>query len=66
MTATKLEWQRVSNYCIRAGQYRIAKVVLGGDEWFELHAGEEHLGMWRGNAAAAKRAAQKHNDGLKG
>lgn len=61
-----LEWQRVSSYCIRAGQYRIAKVVLSGEEWFELHAADERLGMWRGSAATAKRTAQKHNDGLMG
>lgn len=63
MTTSRLEWLKVSNYCIRAGQYRIAKVVLSGEEWFELHAGDERLGMWRGNAAAAKRAAQAHSNG---
>lgn len=58
-----LEWRKVSDYCIRAGQYRIAKIVMGSGSWFELHVGEERLGMWEEDSAAAKRAAQKHNDG---
>ncbi|MCO7216861.1 hypothetical protein [Halomonas sp. OfavH-34-E] len=59
----KLEWRKVSDYCIQAGPYRLAKVVMGKHEWFVLHAGDERLGMWREDAAAAKRAAQAHSDG---
>lgn len=61
---TELKWLKRSNYCIASecGKYRIAKVVLSGEEWFLLHADDKRLGMWRGDATAAKRAAQAHSN----
>jgi hypothetical protein len=38
-----MTWHRVSDYCIRAGAWRICKAVVMGTQWYECWLGAESL-----------------------
>lgn len=54
-----LVWQKISDYCIRAGDYRIAKVVVNGDARYECWHGKDSLGT-RYNADTARELCEQH------
>lgn len=56
-----LEWQRINDYCLRSGKYRVTKFGLSGETWFAAYAGDERLGMWR-KASKAREVAQQHSN----
>lgn len=54
-----MKWKKISAYCIAHESYLIARITMGGVDWFELHAGQDRLGMWK-SADEARQAASKH------
>lgn len=48
-----LPWKRVSDYCIRCGDYRVSKVVVMGKATYEAWQGKNLLGR-RDTPAEAK------------
>lgn len=56
-----LEWQRINDYCLRSGKYRVTKFGLSGETWFAVYFGDDRLGMWR-KASKARDVAQQHSN----
>lgn len=54
-----MRWSKVSSYCIRAGEYQIARyTVLGVDQFHVRHQGE--LIATKHTGPKAKQAATEH------
>ena len=51
-------WQKVSDYCIASGPYRIAKFTVSGVDRFEVYRGQELVGQ-AASGQAARRIAER-------
>lgn len=53
-----MKWNRVSDYCIASGPYRISKYTMGDRTLYQIYHGETLIGEARDGNAARKVAMQ--------
>lgn len=54
-----MRWSKISDYCIRSGEYQIARyTVLGVDQFYARYRGE--LIATKDTGPKAKQAAEQH------
>lgn len=56
-----MKWTKVSDYCIRSGEYRISLYVLGGRRLYEVYHGETLIGDSI-DSNEARRIARRHKE----
>lgn len=54
-----MNWQRINAYCIRAGEYRISRYTLGGEDLYIVYHGDTQIGTAR-NGNEARGIADRH------
>lgn len=59
-----MKWQRVSAYCIRCGEYRIAKVTQGGIDTYVVWHGQDEIGEAESGTAAREIAKRHQGQGM--
>lgn len=57
-----MNWRKVSNYCIEAEGYKVARTIHGDIELYGVSYQGEQLSFHQ-TSAEAKKAAEKHQGG---